>query len=64
VHSFVSLLSSEGLGIEDTSHLMGHDGPAVTELVYRKELRPVIRTGAVLMDTLFELPEDEARDDA
>lgn len=63
-HSFVSLLSSEGLGIEDISHLMGHDGTAVTEIVYRKELRPVIRTGAVLMDTLFELPEDAGQDDA
>jgi integrase len=52
-HSFVSLLSAWGLGIEDISRLVGHSGTHVTELVYRHELRPVIQTGATAMDGLF-----------
>jgi len=52
-HSFVSLLSSTGMSIEDISHLVGHANTRVTELVYRKELRPLLRHGASAMDTLF-----------
>lgn len=52
-HSFVSLLSASGVDIEDISHLVGHKGTYVTELVYRHQLRPVIQTGAVAMDALF-----------
>ena len=58
-HSFVSLLSSSGLPIEDIAHLVGHANTRVTELVYRKELRPVLTRGAVAMDLLF--PDDEGR---
>jgi integrase len=52
-HSFVSLLSSAGVSIEDISHLVGHASTRVTELVYRKELRPVLTRGADAMDVLF-----------
>lgn len=52
-HSFVSLLSSTGMSIEGISHLVGHANTRVTELVYRKELRPLLRHGAGVMDTLF-----------
>jgi integrase len=45
-HSFVSLLSSTGVSIEDISHLVGHANTPVTEAVYRKELRPVLTRGA------------------
>ena len=45
-HSFVSLLSSSGMPIEDIAHLVGHANTRVTELVYRKELRPVLTRGA------------------
>jgi integrase len=41
-HSFVSLLSSSGVPIEEISHLVGHSSTVVTEKVYRKELRPVL----------------------
>jgi integrase len=41
-HSFVSLLSSSGVPIEDIARLVGHATTTVTEPVYRKELRPVI----------------------
>ncbi|WP_328998148.1 hypothetical protein OHA18_27285 [Kribbella sp. NBC_00709] len=37
-HSFVSLLSSSGVPIEDISRLVGHVGTNVTEKVYRHEL--------------------------
>jgi integrase len=53
-HSFVSLLSSSGLPIEDISHLVGHSSTSVTEKVYRKELRPVLSRGAKAMDALFK----------
>jgi integrase len=52
-HSFVSLLSSTGMPIEDFSHLVGHANTRVTELVYRKELRPMLTRGASAMDSLF-----------
>jgi integrase len=57
-HSFVSLLSSSGMPIEDIAHLVGHANTRVTELVYRKELRPVLTRVAVAMDALF--PNDES----
>jgi site-specific recombinase XerD len=52
-HSFVSLLSSTGLSIEDISHLVGQANTHVTESVCRKELRPVLTRGAGAMDALF-----------
>lgn len=51
--SFVSLLSETGMAIEEISHLVGHSSTVVTETVYRHELRPVIRSGAHMMDRLF-----------
>lgn len=52
-HSFVSLLSDDGMPIERISRLVGHSGTSVTELVYRKQIRPVVEDGAVTMDRLF-----------
>lgn len=52
-HSFVSLLSDSGVPIEEISRLVGHKSTLVTELVYRKQLRPVVQAGAVVMDRLF-----------
>ena len=48
-HTFVSLLSENGVPIEEIAHLAGHSTTRTTELVYRKELRPVLRTGATVM---------------
>ena len=53
-HSFVSLLSDNGIPLEEISRLIGHSSTAVTELVYRKQIRPVLQTGAVAMDRIFE----------
>ena len=52
-HTFVSLLSQSGVRIEDISLLVGHSSTAVTERVYRHELRPVLEEGAATMDVLF-----------
>ncbi|SDL59696.1 Site-specific recombinase XerD [Nonomuraea maritima] len=52
-HSFVSLLSDNGIPIEEISRLVGHSSTAVTEAVYRKQIRPVLQEGAVAMDRIF-----------
>jgi integrase len=51
--SFVSLLSHRGVSIEEIARLAGHASTRTTEVVYRRELRPVITTGAEVMDELF-----------
>jgi len=53
-HSFVSLLSSAGIPIEDIAHLAGHANTRTTEKVYRKDLRPVLTRGAKAMDDIFK----------
>lgn len=57
-HSFVSLLSDQGVPLEEISRLVGHSSTTVTELVYRKQIRPVIQTGAVVMDTIVKIDKD------
>jgi integrase len=52
-HSFVSLLSDDGVPIEDISRLVGHKSTAVTELIYRKQIRPVVQSGATVMDRIL-----------
>ena len=51
--SFVSLMSHQGVAIEEIARLVGHATTRTTEIVYRRELRPVITTGAEIMDQLF-----------
>jgi integrase len=53
-HSFVSLLSADGIPVENIARLIGHaGGSAVTEKVYRHQIKPVIQDGAVVMDRIF-----------
>jgi integrase len=59
-HSFVSLLSDSGMPIEQISRLVGHSGTSVTELIYRKQIRPVVEDGAVAMDRLFPTAGENA----
>ena len=42
-----------GLPLEEISRLVGHKSTAVTELVYRKQIRPVMQSGAEAMDRIF-----------
>jgi integrase len=53
-HSFISLMSSSGVPIEEIARLAGHANSRTTEVVYRRELRPVLTTGAEAMDKLFQ----------
>ncbi len=55
-HSFVSLMSSSGVPVEEIARLAGHANTRTTEMVYRRELRPVLTTGAEAMDRLFRRP--------
>jgi integrase len=52
-HSFVSLLSDSGVPLEDIARLVGHSGTAVTEAVYRLQIRPVMEEGATAMNQIF-----------
>jgi integrase len=52
-HSFVSLMSSSGVPVEEIARLAGHSSSRTTEVVYRRELRPVLTTGAEVMDEIF-----------
>ena len=53
-HSFVSLLSSNCVRLEDIADLCGHSATRVTEQVYGHQLRPMLLGGAVAMDRIFE----------
>jgi integrase len=57
-HSFVSLLSEGGMGLEEIADLVGHSGTSVTEKVYRHQLRPVLLNGAQTVDKIFGPGED------
>jgi integrase len=57
-HSFVSILSAEGMAIEKIAELCGHAGTRVTEAVYRHQLRPVLLAGATAMDRIFKVDTD------
>ena len=59
-HSFVSLLSDAGVPVEKIARLVGHGGTATTELVYRKQIRPVVTGGAEVMDELFPRRDTDA----
>ena len=52
--SFVSLMSHQGVSIEEIARLVGHASTRTTEVVYRRELRPVFTTGAEIMDKVFK----------
>lgn len=57
-HTFVSIMSEGGVPVEEIARVAGHKQTSTTELIYRKELRPVITTGAELMDKIFAIQED------
>jgi integrase len=52
-HTFVSVLSANGVPVESIALLVGHDRTATTELVYRHEIRPALTQGAEVMDKIF-----------
>ena len=60
-HTFVSLMSADGVPVEEIARLAGHNRTATTELVYRHELRPVITTGAEAMDRILSMGRGQGR---
>jgi integrase len=51
--SFVSLLSASGVPVEEIAWLAGHSSSRTTEVIYRREIRPVLVKGTEVMDQLF-----------
>ena len=43
-----------GVPVEEIARLASHASSRTTEVVYRRELRPVITTGAEVMDQIFQ----------
>ena len=52
-HTFVSVLSANGVPVESIALLAGHERSATTEAVYRHEIRPALTEGAEVMDKIF-----------
>jgi hypothetical protein len=52
-HSFVSIMSDNGVTIEQIADLVGHRTTIVTQKVYRHQLKPVISMGATAMNIIF-----------
>jgi integrase len=46
-------MSDNGVPLEIIANLVGHASTAVTEEVYRHQLKPVITQGAEAMNTIF-----------
>jgi len=53
--TFVPIMSEQGVPVEKIARLVGHSTTATTEAVNRRELRPVISTGAEVMDSIFRI---------
>jgi integrase len=52
-HSFVSLMSGSGMPVEEIARLVGHSSSRTTEVIYRFELRPVLQSGAKVMEQVL-----------
>jgi len=50
----VSLMSHRGVSMEEIARLVGRAATRTTEVAYRWDLRPVITTGADIMDEIFK----------
>ena len=47
------MMSYQGVPVEEIARLAGDASSRTTEVIYRRELRPVITTGAEVMDQIF-----------
>jgi integrase len=52
-HTAVSIMSSNGVKLQDISDTVGHKSTHVTETVYRHVIVPAIRGGASVVDAVF-----------
>lgn len=46
-------MSWSGVPVEEIARLAGHSSSRTTEVIYRKEIRPVLVRGAEVMDRIF-----------
>jgi integrase len=53
-HTAVSIMSHNGVPIQDIADAVGHKSTHVTETVYRHVIVPAIQGGATVMDTVFD----------
>jgi hypothetical protein len=58
-HTAVSIMSSNGVPIQEISDTVGHKSTHVTETVYRHVIAPAIRSGATVMDDVFGTDDNE-----
>jgi len=59
-HTAVSIMSSNGVPIQEISDTVGHKSTHVTETVYRHVIVPAIRGGAAVMDDVFGAEDEES----
>ena len=57
-HTAVSIMSSNGVSLQEISDTVGHKSTHVTETVYRHVIVPAIRGGATVMDQVFGQKDD------
>ena len=46
-------MPTSGVRVEEIARLVGHSGASTTDIVYRRELTPVLTIGAEIMDIIF-----------
>jgi integrase len=52
-HTAVSIMSSNGVPIQDIADTVGHKSTTVTQAVYRHVIVPAVKGGAAVMDDVF-----------
>ena len=57
-HTAVSIMSSNGVPLQEISDTVGHKSTHVTETVYRHVIVPAIRGGATVMDRIFSADDE------
>jgi hypothetical protein len=58
-HTAVSIMSSNGVPLQEISDTVGHKSTHVTETVYRHVIVPAIRGGATVMDQVFNADDGD-----
>jgi len=58
-HTAVSIMSSNGVPLQEISDTVGHKSTHVTETVYRHVIVPTIRGGATVMDNVFGADDED-----
>jgi integrase len=58
-HTAVSIMSSNGVPIQEISDTVGHKSTHVSETVYRHVIVPAIQGGATVMADVFDDATDE-----